>query len=197
NSQRPNHILKPEDWNANYRESLIRFAHQKVSDLGAAEDLVQETFISAWKARKRFRGECSERTYLIGVLRNKVIDHYRKVGRRPSVLATDLDYSDEEQQGSWLERQPDSSRGQDTRHQVERHEFLVDLEQAVEKLPDKMQQAFRMRELEGRSTDEITSLLKISTGNLWVLIHRAKQMLKSELEENWMGARRFGGIAPV
>jgi DNA-directed RNA polymerase specialized sigma24 family protein len=55
-----------------------------------------------------------------------------------------------------------------------------------------MGEAFRMRELQGRSTEEITRELKISKANLWVLIHRAKQTLGESLADQWADLDGFG-----
>jgi RNA polymerase sigma-70 factor (TIGR02943 family) len=189
------HTLNPNLWNVAYRDYLIRFALMRVSDYGTAEDLVQEAFLSGWNGRRHFRGDCSERTWLTGILRNKIIDHYRKTGRRPAILATDLEnsFSGESETRSWIDEQPDDRLNHRPGAETERKEFMEELELAVSRLPDKMGEAFRMREILGCSTDEITRELKISKANLWVLIHRAKQILSSELSENWDGVESFGG----
>lgn len=102
-------ILNPEHWNIAYRDYLVQFALQRISDYGTAEDLVQETFLSAWNSKDRFRGDCTERTWLTGILRNKIIDQYRRNGRRPSLLETDLEARSHEsdERISWMEQQPD------------------------------------------------------------------------------------------
>ncbi|MDF1656928.1 MAG: sigma-70 family RNA polymerase sigma factor [Verrucomicrobiales bacterium] len=189
------HTLNPENWNLSYREYLIRFALQRISDYGIAEDLVQDTFLSGWNAKTSFRGDCTERTWLTGILRNKIIDHYRKTGRRPSVLTTDLDATsmDEGDTFSWIDQQPDLGLTNRPEAETEKHEFLKDLEKAVTHLPTKMGRAYEMRELLGLSTDEITDELGISKANLWVLIHRAKQTLSEELDSEWNGMDEFGG----
>ncbi len=189
------HTLNPNLWNVSYREYLIRFALMRVSDYGTAEDLVQDAFLSGWNGRSHFRGDCSERTWLTGILRNKIIDHYRKTGRRPSILATDLEnaFPGESETRSWIDEQPDDRPTHRPGAETERKEFMEDLELAVSRLPEKMGEAFRMREMLGYSTEEITRELKISKANLWVLIHRAKQTLSIELSENWDGVESFGG----
>lgn len=191
------HTLNPDSWNIEFRNYLIQFALPRVSDYGTAEDLVQETFLSGWNARERFRGDCSEKTWLTGILRNKIIDHYRKTGRRPSVLTTDLENGERFEEGniSWIDQQPDQKSSNSPEAVTERHEFLDDLELAVTALPDKMGKAFRMREMQGFSTEEITEELDITTSNLWVLIHRAKQNLSKELQGDWSGIEHFGSKA--
>ncbi len=183
----PDHLLNPDLWNLEHRDVLLRCALQRVSDYGAAEDLVQETFLSAWQGRHHFRGDCSERTWLTGILRNKIIDHYRRRARRPATLATDLE-TNAAQEGtslSWIERQPDRNEHDRPGAAMERREFMCDLEHAIARLPAKMGDAFRMRELLGYNTEEITRELNISRANLWVLIHRAKQTLGESLAEDW------------
>jgi len=184
-AERPS--LDPSSWNTEHREYLIRFALQRISDYGTAEDLVQDTFLSAWNARDRFRGDCTERTWLTGILRNKIIDHYRRNDRRPAVLTTDLESSatSEQESLSWIERQPDASHHAQPVSATERSEFMEELEDAVTRLPATMGEAYRLREIEGYSTEEITERLRISRSNLWVLIHRAKRSLGEELEGNW------------
>jgi RNA polymerase sigma-70 factor (ECF subfamily) len=188
-SSDPRHQLDPARWIAEYRDFLIRYALQRVSDHGLAEDLAQETFLSAWNARHSFRGDCSERTWLTGVLRNKIVDHWRRNARRPLVLAGEFDQDAEDGGVStpWIESRPDE---RDTNHPAaaaERAELLSLLDDAVNRLPGSMGRAFRMREIQGRSTEEITSSLNISKANLWVLIHRAKQALRNELQGAWLG----------
>ena len=186
--------LNPENWNVAYRDYLIRFALQRISDYGTAEDLVQDTFLSGWNAREKFRGDCNERTWLTGILHNKVIDHYRRIGRRPSVLTTDLDSSTEEgESAAWIDRQPDLRLVHRPEAESERNEFLAELEEAVDGLPEKMGKAFRMREMQGHLTKDITRELGISKANLWVLIHRAKQSLSKKLDSHWGGIEQFGG----
>jgi len=207
NHSRPNismttkskHVLNPLLWSASYRDYLVGFALQKVSDFGTAEDLVQETFLSAWSAHRRFRGECNERTWLTGILRNKIIDLYRKNGSRPSILVTDLENSaaNESEFAPWIDRQADQRSINQPQAVMERSEFMRDLESAVTRLPETMGAAFRMREMQGYSTDEITRTLNISRSNLWVLIHRARQSLSDQLSPHWMGLSEFGEMSPV
>lgn len=188
------HTLNPEQWNLSYREYLLRFALQRISDYGSAEDLVQDTFLSGWNARRQFRGDCSEKTWLTGILRNKIIDHYRRNSRRPSVIASDLDGpADESGSVSWMDRQPDLRPVNRPGSETDKREFLDELDRAVNSLPEKMGLAYRMREIEGQSTEEITRKLGITKANLWVLIHRAKQALGEQLEANWGDLEEFGG----
>ena len=75
----------------------------------------------------------------------------------------------------------------------ERNELLAELEEAVDGLPEKMGKAFRLREMQGCLTKDITRERGISNANLWVLIHRAKQSLSKKLDSHWGGIEQFGG----
>ncbi len=187
------HTLNPDCWSISHREILLRFALQRISDYGTAEDLVQDTFVSAWHARGQFRGDCSERTWLVGILRNKIIDHYRRKARRPSILAGDIekDHEKSDFEAAWMDRQPDLCDAHQPAVIVDRNEFMDNLEKAVELLPGKMGHAFRLREIEGLSTEEITKKLNITKSNLWVLIHRAKQALGESMSEQWAEVGSF------
>jgi|SRR6185437_119880 len=76
-------ILNPEKWIDNYADYLYSFAYNRVSDEETAKDLVQETFLSALKAREGFKGEASEKTWLVSILKRKIIDLYRKNAAHP------------------------------------------------------------------------------------------------------------------
>ena len=65
--------LDPEKWISEYGDFLYSFARSRVADQETAEDLVQETLLSAWRSKDRFEGRSSERTWLVSILRNKII----------------------------------------------------------------------------------------------------------------------------
>ena len=178
------HSLDPGQWPEQYGDYLVNYARSRVSDHALAEDLVQDTFLAAWKGRKGFRGDCTERTWLTGVLRNKIIDHYRSAARRPTVREADVATGDDRVDGGegWIESQPTESPGADPVVITEQREFMTALEQALAKLPELAGRAFRMREIQGYSTEEITRVLNITRGNLWVLIHRAKSALRNQMD---------------
>jgi RNA polymerase sigma-70 factor (ECF subfamily) len=124
------------------------------------------------------------------VLRNKIVDFYRRNARRPLTLATDMESHLEhslEGEISWIDNRANDRDTFDPDVATERAEFMSLVEQAVDELPSVMGKAFRMRELYGQSTEEITRALHISKNNLWVLIHRAKQLLRQRIGDVWFG----------
>jgi RNA polymerase sigma-70 factor (ECF subfamily) len=82
----------PERWLDDHGDALLGYACARVRDRDAAEDLVQETLLAAWRARASFAGKSSERTWLIGILKHKLADHWRRLAREPrgaAALETD------------------------------------------------------------------------------------------------------------
>ena len=77
----------PGQWVDAHGDYLFNFAVGQIRDPSVAEDLVQETFLAAFKARARFAGNSSERTWLVGILRHKIYDHLRHTCRERAVRA--------------------------------------------------------------------------------------------------------------
>ena len=73
------HSLYPETWVDQYADYLFNYAVTRVSDSEIAKDIVQETFFAGLKSAKNFKGDAAERTWLVAILKRKVIDHYRKI----------------------------------------------------------------------------------------------------------------------
>ncbi len=71
-------FLNPKEWIKQYSNVLFRHALLRVNDREIAKDLVQDAFLSALKNVSNFRGEVSEKNWLFAILKNKIIDHYRK-----------------------------------------------------------------------------------------------------------------------
>ena len=78
-------LVNPERWVQDYGDALFGFAVVRVRDRAAAQDLVQETLLAAIKAKESFAGRSSERSWLFGILRNKLTDYYRLHGREVSL----------------------------------------------------------------------------------------------------------------
>ena len=73
------HEINPNKWIDLYSDYLFNFTITRVNDREIAQDLIQETFFAGLKSMKNFKGEASERTWLISILKRKIIDHYRKI----------------------------------------------------------------------------------------------------------------------
>jgi len=188
------HGLDPERWVEEHCDGLFRYALARVSDPDTAKDLVQETLLAAWKSSPGFDGRASERTWIMRIMRNKIADHYRK--RRPEFGVEDLNalaQLEEKQftqsgfhKGAWA---PGAAPGRwaDAATSMEQSEFWEIVHQCTGKLPGKIASVFLLREVDGKSTDEICSTLQIKPNHLGVLLHRARLALRHCLELHWYG----------
>jgi RNA polymerase sigma-70 factor (ECF subfamily) len=177
-----------ETWVERHGDALFAYALTRVSDPQTAEDVVQETFLAALKAREQFAGQSSERTWLLAILKRRIVDHYRQWARRVAQAADECAASFNEpftSAGSW-QRAP-SDWGVDPVRAMERREFQEVLHRCLAALPPRMQAAMVLRELEGLPSEEVCQILGVSPTNLWTLLHRARLRLRACLEQNWFG----------
>ncbi len=171
------------DWLLAHGDYLFNLAVGQVRDPLVAEDLVQETFLAAIKARDRFSGRSSDRTWLVGILRHKIFDHLRRVCReRPARLGITLARSDREAwDDSVLWAHEVAAECMEPSRRMELNEFRGALETALGRLPPRIAQVFQLYEVEERPNREVCARLNISQNNLWVMLHRARKLLRQEL----------------
>lgn len=182
---------RPEAWVEVHGDVLFRYAAARVRDDAAAEDLVQETLLAALEAREGFRGDSSERTWLIGILRHKIVDHLRRMARDPLVAGEGLDAPGEgiesmfKQDGTWA--RPPGAWGADPAALAEREEFWAVLRACLKALPNRLGQVFALRMMDAADPQEVCKALDVSATNLWVMLHRARARLRACLETHWFG----------
>jgi RNA polymerase sigma-70 factor (ECF subfamily) len=185
-------LSDPAIWVDEYGDYLLRYALSVVRDKQIAEDLVQETFLAALQCRASFVGHSSEKTWLVGILKHKAIDHYRK-SRRHSQLEEneDADLQDGfvhagKWAGFWKTGLEPRDWKFDPGKSAEQSAFRLTLEGCLSRLPPRLATVFELRELEQRDTKEICAELNISENNLWVMLHRARLCLRRCIELNWL-----------
>ncbi|WP_100616284.1 sigma-70 family RNA polymerase sigma factor [Confluentibacter citreus] len=181
----PEHQLNPNKWIDLYSDYLFNYTITRVSDRDMAQDLVQDTFLAGLKSMKNFKGEASERTWLISILKRKIIDHYRKINSNKGKAEVRITYNDDESEGDWLEERvadPFDKTAEDLMQNSELGDAIFD---CLSKLPEKQAEVFRMKTIEGYETEDICKELNINASNLWVIIHRARTAMASCLEKNW------------
>ena len=180
------HQLEPDTWVDKYADYLFNYAIARVSDPEIAKDLVQETFFAGLKSAKNYQGTATERTWLIAILKRKVIDYYRKINSKKGKAEVRVSYnSDTDADGDWLEEQvadPDSILENDS---IENEELGLAIQECISKLPQKQSMVFTMKTIRGLSTEDICNELGINPSNLWVMVHRARTALMGCLNENW------------
>ena len=178
---------QPDDWLTAHGDYLFNFAVGQVRDPLVAEDLVQETFLAALKARDRFTGRSSDRTWLVGILRHKIYDHLRRICRERRVWS-DSACSRPDQEAwddSVLWAHEVAAECTEPSRRMELAELRQAMELALGKLPPRIAQAFQLYEVEERPNREVCNQLNISESNLWVMLHRARKQLREELAGWW------------
>lgn len=181
----PNHQINPDKWIDSYSDYLFNYTISRVSDREIAQDLVQDTFLAALKSMKNFKGEASERTWLISILKRKIIDHYRKINSNKGKAEVRINYKDSESEGDWLEERvadPFDKTAEDT---LQNSELGDAIHGCLGKLPKKQADVFKMKTILGHETEVICNELNITASNLWVIIHRARTAMADCLKENW------------
>jgi RNA polymerase sigma-70 factor (ECF subfamily) len=180
------HTLNPEKWVPLHADYLFNYAISRINDHDTAKDMVQETFLAGLKAQNNFQGKASERTWLISILKRKIIDHYRKINSAKGKAEIKMNfYSDGEREGEWIEERVPSSWTSDIDKDIENEELSVVLDMCIGYLPDKYEVVFRLKTIQKFDTEEICKELNITASNLWVIIHRARTQLRRCMEDNW------------
>lgn len=179
------HKLDPKKWVDKYGDYLYNYTIVKVNDREVAQDLISETFLAALKAMKNFKGNASERTWLIAILKRKIIDYYRKINSIKGRAEVHVNYQDEGQEGAWLEERVADSFDKTAEDKLENEELGVAIFSCLDKLPEKHAKIFTQKTIEGQDTESICNEHNITPSNLWVIIHRARVALSDCLEQNW------------
>jgi RNA polymerase sigma-70 factor (ECF subfamily) len=178
--------LNPYKWIDNYADYLFYYAVVRVNDSDLAKDLVQETFFAGLKSAKNFEGKATERTWLVSILKRKVIDHYRKINSNKGKAEVRMNfYEGGENEGSWIEERVPQSWDNESEKDIENEELKTQLDRCISKLPEKYAMVFRMKTIQEFETEEICKELDITASNLWVIIHRARTQLRKCMEDNW------------
>lgn len=182
------HSLDPEKWVDAHADYLFNYTISRINNHELAKDLVQETFFAGLKAMNNFKGKASERTWLISILKRKIIDQYRKINSAKGKAEVKMNfYSDGEKEGEWLEERVPNNWGSDIEKMIENEELSEVLYGCIDGLPEKYGIVFRMKTLQQYDTEEVCKELGITSSNLWVIIHRARTQLRKCMEDNWFG----------
>jgi RNA polymerase sigma-70 factor (TIGR02943 family) len=183
----------PESWVDQDGDYLLNYALARVRNRTRAEDLVQETFLAALRSQRHFEGRSSIRTWLVGILRNKILDYYRTAQRERSF--TDLEFfageesepfvSDGLKQGSWIHELGPADWSSEAGESLDHEQFWKVLHDCTDKLPVNIARIFTLREVDDMPSCDICELMNITENNLWVMLHRARMALRRCLEANW------------
>lgn len=179
----------PKQWVERYADYLFTFASVRVKDKDLACDLVQDTFLAALERLDNFAGNSSEKTWLTAILKNKIVDVYRKqasgLGNTKEITSfqneTDFFNADS---GHWVPAQQPRVFAIDHIDLLGKKEFQSAMKSCLDKLPSLWLSAFTMKHIDEESTKVILDRLRLTPSNFWVIMHRTKVNLRSCLQNS-------------
>ncbi len=176
--------MNASDLLQNHGDALYAFARTRVDSDDDIQDCIQDTLLAAIKNAGTFAGRSSERTWLIGILKFKIIDLYRARAREVKNQATDHtdddDYFGENRH--WEKTRVPKAWEKSPLEKLEDDELRAYLYDCIRKLPTAMRAAVVLRELDNEETPEICKQLAVTATNLNVMLYRARMHLRSCLE---------------
>lgn len=174
-------------WVNHFSDDLYAWSLHKVKKADVAEDLVQETFIKAYKAMDSFKEKSSPKTWLFRILNNLIIDHYRKKAKHQT---SSLDEAEQLTDGMFNSINNWTTNGYEDLWAADKNvfdngDFNEVFSYCMEDLPENWKLAVSAKYLLQKETAEICQELEITASNYWQIVHRAKLMLKKCLETKW------------
>ncbi|MFM2084469.1 MAG: hypothetical protein RLY95_1287 [Pseudomonadota bacterium] len=182
-----------------HRTYLMRFARLQLRNDAWAEDAVSDTLLAALAKPHAFESKSQLKTWLVGILKHKVIDVLRVQTREASVhFDADGDGNEEldalmfKPDGHYVSTPMDwgsanPNLGDHPEQNLSTQQFFKVLEACTDKLPPAQGRIFLMREWLELSVDDICKELDLTSTNLYVQLHRARLRLRECLEINWFG----------
>jgi RNA polymerase sigma-70 factor (TIGR02943 family) len=184
--------VDPEQWLDLYGNHLYRYALSRVSDAETAQDLVQEALAAGIQSYRRFKGQSSIKTWLIAILKRKVVDHYRRLRVRRETEGAALTSESVEHQfnhrGNWHVMPDEWAVNPGSVY--EQKEFMDILYHCLAGMPQRLAEIFMLREFEELNTKAICEQLDISESNCWVMLYRARMQLRACIEKKWLDEAR-------
>lgn len=182
-------ILK--SWVELYSDKMYSWAFYKIGNKEQAEDIVQDSFMAAFQSFQNFQGKSDPKTWLFGILNNKIADYFRKAYKSPIVAETnqntESDYLNKyfDGDGSWRKEQRPHEWQLENMHLLDNAEFTKALEGCLGKLPVQWYSAVQLKYISNKNGELICQELQITASNFWQILHRAKLQLRKCLEFHW------------
>jgi RNA polymerase sigma-70 factor (ECF subfamily) len=176
-------------WVTEYSDNLYRYALQRMQQEDLCKDIVQETFLSAWRNMDGYKGEASVKNWLFVILKSKIADHYRKSHTRIMIDTVRQQHNEHaffDEENHWRKGLYPKPWSVDFTNGIEAKEFQHVFRSCGKKMKALQTRVFVMKYVDGMDSDEICKELDLTSSNYWVLVHRAKVQLRACLEKNWM-----------
>lgn len=175
---------------------LYRHAFQRLGDHHHAEDIVQETLLTAWRKRDTFDERSTLTTWITGIMKFKILDHIRAAKRTPTSGSVEAPRADGwgadpmdrlfDQRGSW---KVDPNYGMEVlsaspEELSRRSEILAWIKRCMERLPERLRLLFTLREVESLTVPEAAVAAGVTPGSAAVLLTRARHQLRACLQHH-------------
>ena len=159
-----------------YQHKIIQLISRYIKDSGEAQDIAQESFIKAYRALPRFRGDSAFYTWLYRIAINTAKNHLVARSRRPS--DNEIDIQDAEQ----FEGADRLKEHATPEHLLLTDEIATTISLAIEELPEELRTAISLREFEGLSYEEIAQTMVCPVGTVRSRIFRAREAIDKKLK---------------
>ncbi len=177
--------LNSDLWVEQYGDMLYRYTLVRVKNPDSAEEIVQVTLLAALQAKDSFQGRSTEKTWLFGILKHKILDHFRDLKKHRTYDLASEDGPDPLENaylpdGHWINLPKNWDT--DPHLAAENRQLVEALSTCMDRLPDKPRTIFVLKEIEGLASEEICKEMEIQPTNLLVILHRARNQLRKCLE---------------
>lgn len=176
--------INTSEWVDQYADALYAYAISRVDDVDLAKDFVQDTFLAGIKALDSFEGKSSVKTWLISILKRKIIDYYRQKEVRKTTPISHF-FREDGRKGHWVPEASPKGKYSEIEDQIESNELQETISNCIGLLPAKWKGVVIDRLIEEKESDEVCKEHDITSSNLWVIVHRAKLQLRECLERKW------------
>ena len=175
-----------DQWVDRYGDIMFRYTLVRVKNPEEAEEIVQSAFLAALQSRNSFAGQSTEKNWLFGILKHKILDYFRAMKKYQNFdLLDDRDpyENDYDENGHWIK--PPTSWEMTPESATENKQLAEAMTKCLDGLSAKLRRIFVLKEVEGIESEEICKEFDVQPNNLWVILHRARNQLKKCMEINW------------
>ena len=168
---------------ARYRSPITNYLYRFLNDYEEAVDLAQETFVRVYFAVERYHTDYAFSTYIYRIATNLAISEIRKRKRRRLVSLTGLfQYGNEADAAKDFEPPDAKPLADDDLIEDERSQIVA---RAIAALPEKYRAAVVLRDVEGKTYEEIASIMRLGLGTTKSRISRARKLLQEKLKNHF------------
>jgi RNA polymerase sigma-70 factor, ECF subfamily len=160
-----------------HMDMLYSYAVYMTGDRDEASDLLQETFLKAFRFFDKFEAGTNAKAWLYRIMRNTYINEYRRVKRLPNIVEYD------EQVSHYQMVNPETIGADDIRKKIDGEMFDDDIAGAIASLPEKFKSVVILRDVEDLPYEEIAAALEIPIGTVRSRLHRARVLLFGALKD--------------